>query len=185
MLGERVITTETRVLRPHPHLFRSGVIAVLALTTPVFAIVYWLTITSGAWPITLAVHVAVAAVALLVVLQYRRTSVLVSPDGVRERGFLGHVNEIASRDIGTLCLVEIYRDNALDTQPNLFILDTAGRPRIRLRGQYWSLEAMEAVAEVLDRPLVSLGESVTVSELRASRPEWLYWFERMPILTWL
>jgi membrane protein implicated in regulation of membrane protease activity len=184
VLGEQVITTETHVLRPHAHLFRSGLIAVLALTTPVFAIAYWLTIASGWWPLTIAIHVLVGLLALLVVLQYRRTSVMVSPQGVRERAFLGHVTEIANSDIGSLCLVEIYRDSALDTQPNLFILDSAGRPRIRLRGQYWSRSAMEDLAEVLDRPLVSLDESVTISELRSSRPEWLYWFERVPLLTW-
>ncbi|QDZ16256.1 hypothetical protein [Humibacter ginsenosidimutans] len=185
MLGEQVITTETRVLRPHAHLFRSGVIAVLSLTTPVFAIAYWLTITSGWWPVTVAVHLLVAIIAVVIVEQYRRTSVVVSPHGVRERAFLGRVTEIANSDIQSLCLVEIYRDNALDTQPNLFILDSSDRPRIRLRGQYWPRSAMENLAEVLDRPLVSLDDSVTISELRSSRPDWLYWFERFPVLTWL
>ncbi|GAB3797088.1 hypothetical protein GCM10028798_07800 [Humibacter antri] len=185
MLSEQVMTTETHVLRPHRHLLASGVIAALALTTPLFAVAYWLTIGNGGWQITLAVHVLVAVIAILAVLQYRRTNVVVSPEGVRERGFLGRVSEIPEREIGMLCLVEIYRDNALDTQPNLFILDTAGVPRIRLRGQYWSRADMEDLADVLDRPLVSPQESVTLSEMRSTQPGWLYWFERIPLLTWL
>jgi hypothetical protein len=184
VLSEQVMTTETHVLRPHRHLLSSGLIAALALTTPLFAVAYWITIGAGTWPVTLAVHALVALVAVLAVLQFRRTRVLVSPQGVWERGFLGRVSEISDSQIGSLCLVEIYRDNALDTQPNLFILDTSGVPRIRLRGQYWSRVDMEDVADVLDRPLVSPAESVTLSEMRSTQPEWLYWFERIPLLAW-
>jgi hypothetical protein len=184
VLSEQVMTTETHVLRPHRHLLSSGLIAALALTTPLFAVAYWLTISAGTWPVTLAVHAAVGMVALLAVLRYRRTTVMVSPQGVRERGFLGRTSELSNDEIGSLCLVEIYRDNALDTQPNLFVLDTAGVPRIRLRGQYWSRADMEDLADVLDRPLVSPTESVTLSEMRSTQPGWLYWFERIPLLAW-
>jgi hypothetical protein len=43
---------------------------------------------------------------------------------------------------------------------------------------------MEDVADVLDRPMVSPAESVTLSEMRSTQPEWLYWFERIPLLAW-
>lgn len=185
MLFEQVMTTETHVLRPHRHLLSSGVIAALALTTPVFAVAYWLTIGNGGWPVTLGVHALVALLALIAVLRFRRTAVMVSPEGVRERGFLGRITEIANRDIGSLCLVELYRDNALDTQPNLFILDLHGMPRVRLRGQYWSRADMEELAEVLDRPLAIPSDSITLSEMRSAHPGWLYWFERIPLLTWM
>jgi hypothetical protein len=184
VISEQVMTTGTRVLRPHRQLLSSGVIAVLALTTPLFAIAYWLTISAGTWPFVLAAHVLVALLTAAAVLQYRRTAIVVSPQGVRERGFLGRVTEVPNTEIGALCLVELYRDNALDTQPNLFVLDVAGVPRIRLRGQYWSRAVMDDVADVLDRPLVGSDDSVTLSELRTTRPGWLYWFERTPLLGW-
>ncbi|HEY0259748.1 MAG TPA: hypothetical protein VGC18_07850 [Lacisediminihabitans sp.] len=177
--------TEPRVLRPHRHLLASGLIAALALTTPVFAVAYWLTIGSGRWPVIVAVHVLVAVIALLLVLRYRRTLVTVSPEGIRERGFLGPSAEIANVEIGSLCLVEICRDNTPDTQPNLFVLDRQGVARMRLRGQYWSRADMEAIAEVLDRPLAGPSDAVTLSEMRSTRPEWLYWFERVSLLGWL
>jgi hypothetical protein len=184
VLSEQVMTTETHVLRPHRHLLSSGLIAALALTTPLFAVAYWLTIGAGTWPIVLAVHVLVAVIAVLAVLQFRRTRVLVSPQGIWERGFLGRVSSIADDEIGSLCLLELYRDNALDTQPNLFVLDLSGVPRIRLRGQYWSRADMEELADVLDRPLVSPADSVTLSEMRSTQPGWLYWFERIPLFAW-
>jgi hypothetical protein len=184
VLSEQVMTTETHVLRPHRHLLSSGLIAALALTTPLFAVAYWLTIGAGTWPIVLAVHVLVGLIAVLAVLQFRRTRVLVSPQGIWERGFLGRVSSIADDEIGSLCLLELYRDNALDTQPNLFVLDLSGVPRIRLRGQYWSRADMEELADVLDRPLVSPADSVTLSEMRSTQPGWLYWFERIPLFAW-
>jgi hypothetical protein len=184
VISEQVMTTGTHVLRPHRHLLSSGVVAVLALTTPLFAVAYWLTIGAGTWPFVVAAHVLVAVLTAIAVLQYRRTTIVVSPQGIRERGFLGRVAEIPNGEIGALCLVELYRDNALDTQPNLFVLDTAGVPRIRLRGQYWSRAVMENVAEVLDRPLVGSDDSVTLSEMRTTRPGWLHWFERTPLLSW-
>ncbi|WP_033372131.1 hypothetical protein [Humibacter albus] len=177
--------TETRVLRPHRHLLISGILAGLALTTPVFAVAYWLTVHVGTWPIVFGVHLLAVVVALLFVVRYRRTRVVVSPYRVREYGFLGHVSEISNSDIGALHMVELYRDNELDTQPNLFILDRSGTARIRLRGQYWSRSDMEDLAETLDRPIATPAEPITLSELRSSRPEWLYWFERLPVATWL
>ena len=185
MLSEQVITTGASVLRPHRHLLVNGVIATLALTTPVFAVAYWLTIPTGSWPWVLALHVLTAIVVVLLVLRFRRTTVTVSPAGVRERGFLGQVNEISNTEIGSICLIEIYRDNALDTQPNLFVLDRSGAVRVRLRGQYWSRAIMEDVADVLDRPVVNVSDTITLSEMRSARPEWLYWFERVPLLSWL
>jgi hypothetical protein len=184
VISERVMTTGVHVLRPHRHLLSSGVIAALALTTPLFAVAYWLTISAGTWPYVAIAHVLVAVALLFAVLQYRRTTLIVSADGIRERGFLGRVTELPNSEIGTLCLVELYRDNALDTQPNLFILDTTGSPRVRLRGQYWSRMVMEDVAEVLDRPLIGSTESITLSEMRTIRPGWLYWFERTPFFSW-
>ncbi|NNC13838.1 hypothetical protein HII28_18410 [Planctomonas sp. JC2975] len=185
MLDEQVVTTETHVLHPHRHLLISGVIAALALTTPVFAVAYWLTISAGTWPIVIVVHLVAVLISAFVVLRYQRTTVTVSPEGIRERGFLGGASEIRNDEIGSLCLVEIYRDSMFDTQPNLFILDTSGSARIRMRGQYWSRADMDHVSDVLDRPIVNPPDSVTLSELRSSRPDWLYWFERVPLLSWL
>ncbi|HWD61964.1 MAG TPA: hypothetical protein VG369_05655 [Humibacter sp.] len=178
-------TTGTHVLHPHRHLLVNGVIATLALTTPVFAVAYWLTISGDSWPWVLALHALTAVFVLFLVLLLRRTTVTVSQDSVRERGFLGQINQISNSEIGSICLIEIYRDNALDTQPNLFVLDKSGVVRVRLRGQYWSRTTMEDLAEVLDRPIVNVSDSITLSEMRSSRPEWLYWFERVPLLSWI
>jgi hypothetical protein len=182
--GPRLPPPVIHMLRPRRQLLGTGLLALTALIAPVFAIVLWFTIPAGtAWIALLAL--AVIAVGVLTgVLLFTRTLLTVSSDRVAERGMLGRVSRVGNAEIGSLVMVELYRDNTLDTQPNLFICDRSGAVRIRLRGQYWTRESMEAVAEVLERPIDYAHDVVTLAELRTTRPEWLYWFERVRPLSW-
>jgi hypothetical protein len=180
MEQESVVTTKSVVLRPHAHLFTQGIIAVLALTTPVFAVLYWLTIPGGVWPLVLAIHVVVVVATLLAVFAYFGTTIEILPDDVRERGFFGRVTHIRPGMVGSVLLLDLYEGSTLDTLPQLFITDAHGRLLLRLRGQFWSRDDMERVAEELDVPLTVRSESMTLTELRRKSPELLYWFERFP-----
>lgn len=177
---EMVVTQQKVVLRPHPHLFTRGIIAVLALTTPVFAVLYWLTIPDGGWPLVLGIHIAVIVATTLAVLAFFSTVIQLGPDGVRERGFFGRTVEVRPGAVGTVQLIDLYEGSTLDTQPQLFVTGTDGRVLIRMRGQFWAVEDMERVAEELDVPITRRAESMTLTELRRSSPELLYWFERFP-----
>lgn len=182
VLNEHTAATTTRTLRPHRHLLTHGVTAVLALTTPVFAVLYWWTVPSGDWPAVVAAHVALLVVSGLLVLGFLGTVIQVSPAGMRERGFLGRSHTVAIDEIGSLLLIEVYRDSALDTQPNLFVCAADGSLLIRMRGQYWSRDHMEVVADTLDLPVNTITRSITLGELRRARPDLLYWFERFPAI---
>ena len=180
MEQETVVTTKSVVLRPHAHLFTRGIIAVLALTTPVFAVLYWLTIPDGVWPIVLAIHIVVVVATVLAVFAFFGTTIQILPDGVRERGFFGRVTDIRPGMVGSVVLLDLYEGSTLDTLPQLFVTDAHGRLLLRLRGQFWSREDMERVAEELDVPVTTRSESITLTELRRVSPELLYWFERFP-----
>ena len=177
---ETVVMTMSVVLRPHAHLFTRGIVAVLALTTPVFAVLYWLTIPDGVWPLVLAIHIIVIAATLLAVLAFFGTTIQLLPDGVRERGFFGRVTDIRPATVGSVVLLDLYESSTLDTLPQLFVTDVHGRLVLRLRGQFWAREDMERVVEELDVPVTTRSESVTLTELRRESPELLYWFERFP-----
>jgi len=180
VLNEHIAATNARVLRPHRHLLTHGVLAALALTTPVFAVLYWLTIPNGGWAVVLIVHLALVLVLVLLIAGFLGTAIQVSPARVRERGFLGRVRLTSRDQVGSILLIEVYRDNALDTQPNLFVCGTDGELLVRMRGQYWSRDDMELVAETLDLPITTTARSLTLGELRRARPDLLYWFERLP-----
>lgn len=181
-LGRETGVTRETVLRPHRHLFTRGVVAILALTTPVFAVLYWLSIPTGGWPLVLIAHMLVVGVTILCVYSFFSVTITLGAHGVRERGFFGRVVEVSPAQVGSILLVQLYESSTLDTLPQLFITDTEGRLLIRMRGQFWSLDDMERVAEELDVPVTRPQESMTLAQLRRTSPELLYWFERVPSL---
>jgi hypothetical protein len=168
------------VLRPHRHLFLRGIVAILALTTPVFAVVYWLTIPSAAWPFVLIAHLVVIGATVLGVASFLNTTIIVSRAGVRERGFFGRTVRVAPGEAGAVILVQVYEGSTLDVLPQLFVASPQGRLLIRMRGQFWSPEDMERVAEELDVPVTRPEQPMTLSQLRRAWPRLLYWFERIP-----
>lgn len=168
------------VLRPHRHLFARGIVAIAALTTPVFAVAYWLTLASSVWLIIAIVHILVLLASLAALIAFFDTVIAISPGGVTERGFFGRVHTVTPHDVGRVILLDLYQSNALDTTPQLFVCDEAGARILRMRGQFWARESMMRVVDALDFAVTSPPEALTLSELRRSSPELLYWFERWP-----
>jgi hypothetical protein len=177
---EARLPQQSTVLRPHAHLFTRGIVAVLALTTPVFAVLYWLSIPSGEWPFVIGLHLLVIAATTLAVLAFFSTTMELGPDGIKERGFFGRTVVVHPEMVKTVTMVDLYESSTLDTLPQLFVTGTRGELLIRMRGQFWAVEDMERVAEELDVPVTRPADSMTLTELRRSSPELLYWFERFP-----
>lgn len=167
------------VLRPHRHLFMRGIVAVFALTTPVFAVLYWLTIPGAGWPYVLIAHLIVIAATVVGVASFLNTTISLGPDGVRERGFFGRTVHVAPGEAGAVVLVQVYEGSTLDVLPQLFVASEQGRLLIRMRGQFWSQADMERVAEELDVPVTRPEEPMTLNQLRRAWPRLLYWFERI------
>jgi hypothetical protein len=167
-------------LRPQPNLLRQGIIAVAALTTPVFAVLYWMSVPNGQWPSVLGVHLVIGLLTVLFALGYLRASIRVSARGIRERGFFGRTHATSIDAVGSILLLEVYRDSALDTQPQLFVCDRDGHLLLRMRGLFWSRTDMDTVIDSLDVPIEVADGVFTTSDLRRTRPELLYWFERFP-----
>ncbi|WP_431246731.1 hypothetical protein [Leifsonia xyli] len=117
-VGRDAGATRVTVLRPHRHLFLRGIIAVLALTTPVFAVVYWLTIPGPGWPFVLVAHLIVIGATVVGVASFLNTTITVGPDGVRERGFFGRTVHVAPGEAGSVILVQVYESSTLDVLPS-------------------------------------------------------------------
>ena len=175
-----IVPQQGSVLRPHAHLFTRGIVAVLALTTPVFAVLYWVSIPAGPWPFVIGLHFLVVAATTVAVFAFFSTTIELGADGVKERGFFGRTVVVRPGTVKSVALVNLYEQSTLDTLPQLFVTGTDGRLLIRMRGQFWSVEDMERVAEELDVPVTRYEESMTLTDLRRSSPELLYWFERFP-----
>jgi hypothetical protein len=174
--------TSVRRLRPLRGLFRQGIFAVVAFLTPVFGVLYFFTIPSGTWPAVAATQAVATLLVVVAVVLYRRVAIWVEPGGIVERGFFGRTTRICAASIGSIVLVQTYVGAGAETVPQLFVADTDGTQVVRMRGQFWSLESMRTVSEVLDVPVVDLDQSLTAKELLQQYPGLLYWFERRPIV---
>jgi hypothetical protein len=169
-------------LRPHGHLFRQGFIAVLAFTTPVFVVLYVLTIPDGPWAAVLTTNIIATAIAAAAAASYFRVAIWVDRTGISEIGFLGGKQRVPIEEIGSIVDVDLY-DGASDRAiPQLFVVGKDGRQLVRMRGQFWSRASMDIVAETLGVPHESLDDSLSTSELRQDYPGLLYWFERHPVV---
>jgi len=173
--GLRVAT-----LRPRRTLARSVGLTLAALAFPLIAVDLWALQPRGDLGIVTAVVAVLLGCAVIAWRRYRRTEVLMSELGIVERGFFGQVQSIAGRDIAGVIRLELYRGATLDTTRQLFVVDGRGRCLFRMRGTFWDTTTMDRVAGVLGVEEVVRPEPATLAELRASDPELLYWFERLP-----
>jgi len=169
-------------LRPHPYLFRRGIGAILAFFLPTFGVLYFLTIPNGPWVAVLIAQLLVIAAFIYSVISFRRLGVWVTADTIAERGFFGITQRYHREQLGPTIFVNMYHGGWVETAPQLFICDPDGQQLIRLRGQFWSHDTMQAIASTLDVPVTEIDHPVSTGELHAMHPGLLYWFERRPVI---
>jgi hypothetical protein len=128
--------------------------------------------------VALAVVTAVYALAAFLL---SRVSMSIARDGVIERGFF-LTNRVPSKRIESVLILNTYRGNSLDTVLQLFLLDTNGMPLLRMRGQFWSRDSIEAMANAFDVPVRRVDGPLSRAALRRDHFALLYWFERWPWL---
>ncbi len=170
--------SEVMCLRPHVQVFRQTIVAVFLLLTPILGVIAWLTIPSGTWWPVVVTTLVLMLLFGLAMISFYRTCIWVSRSHVAERGFFGRLSSIPVDSIESILLLDLYQSGTLDTHPQLFVTGLDGRFLLRMRGQYWSRGDMDALAELLEAPIVQVPDPVTLRELHQARPELLYWFER-------
>ena len=170
--------------RPRHSLFRRGVAAFLAFSVPATAVLLILTVPDGPWPVVVGGAVVLSLAFVYGVVSYQRLGVWVSAERITERGFFGKSSTLTHSQIGSIIIADVFPGGtASETVPNLFICDLQGWQVIRLRGQFWPRETMDAILAELDAPLTEIDRPISTSELYATYPGLLYWFERRPLLS--
>ncbi|MFM9877947.1 MAG: hypothetical protein ACKVOG_08910 [Rhodoglobus sp.] len=172
-------------LRPHSHLLREGIIAVVLFMTPVLVVLYVLTFANGRWPVVFVLQVIVTALVVFAAWGYFGAAIWVSPEGITERGFFGRKATFPRNQLGSVVIAETQTASLAETTPQLFVCDREGTQVVRMRGQFWSRENMELVRTTLDLPAIQVDEAVTTRELLRDYPGLFYWFERHPVLAGL
>lgn len=171
-----------RLLRPYPALFRQGLIACIAFLTPVFVVLYWITVPSGPWRVVVGVQAVATAIVSLAAYAYFGTAIWVAPGEISERGFFGRRTRFERESIGSVILTHTYSGPDLTPIPQLFVCGHDGKQLVRMRGQFWSRESMDAVVSALGVPVTINDDPVSLADLRRDSPNLLYWFERRPVM---
>lgn len=174
-----VSSVSSEAVRPHRYLVQRGIVAVLALTLPVFAVTYWFTVPVGAWGVTSIALVLVLAGGCLGVLWSFRVWIEIDEDGIALHRPLWRVRRIRNRDVGILRLIELYQANTLDTEAHLYVIANDSRPLLRMRRRFWPEEAMDRVSGAFDAPLRIDQQPLTLGELRHRNPELLTRIQRL------
>ncbi|MCU1481371.1 MAG: hypothetical protein JWQ19_2157 [Subtercola sp.] len=180
VIGTPARPAQYRVLRPIRSLVVQSRAVVAALTLPVFAAMLWFAIPRGTWPRVLIAMAVIAVLYLLAVSLFARVRIEIEPDGIIENGFFAHNRRFAAKRIASAVIVPVYRGQTLDTAPQLFVLDATGELLLRMRGQYWSEQSIQAVATAYGVPLRIVAEPLTRQQFRADFPDLVFWFERWP-----
>jgi hypothetical protein len=182
MISEQT-RTSAWALRPQQSIARQGAITALALFTPLFAVLYFLTIPAGTWLPVLTAQVLLLCVCAVAALAFFGTAIWVTPSGITTKNPRGVVHTLHRSQIGAVLVANVYQGLTLTTQPHLFIVDTDGRRLLGMRAPMWTAEDMAAVSSVLDVPLTTIFESATTKDIRTSHPHLLHWLERRPLVT--
>jgi hypothetical protein len=178
---ENPLLRSDRVLRPIAQLHGQTRVVTAALLIPVFAAVFWFSIPRGTWPRVIVALLVVTAVYAVAAYLFSRVSIRIGADVVSERGFFS-AKRVPGKRIESVLIVTTYRGQSLETVPQLFLLDAYGEALLRMRGQFWSNESIEAVASAFDVPVRRIDGPVTWAALRRDHASLLYWFERWPLL---
>jgi hypothetical protein len=172
-----------RLLLPRSLLNRA-IIATLAFIGPVFGVLYVILLPDGHWLVVVVSHIAAIALAAAGAAGYFRSAIWVGSDSslITERGFFGRLSTFDKADAESILFAEVYTSDGSESRPQLVVLGTSNRRLLRMRGQYWTRADMNVIVAVLDVPVHSLLEPVSMSELRSDFPHALYVLERHPML---
>lgn len=168
-------------VRVRQGLLPQGIAALLALSVPILIVLYWLTIPTGAWVWVVVAQIIVFAVMIFATWRFHRVSIGVNDTHVWERRFFFGTTRIPFDAIDRVVMLEMHRTMASQSRLQMFVLDKAGRPLLRMRGEYWTRLSINRIASHLSMaPIEHVDHPVTLDELQTTRPEMLYWFERRP-----
>ncbi|SDZ51095.1 hypothetical protein [Herbiconiux ginsengi] len=170
----------TAVVRPRDQISSQTRLVVAALTFPILAAMLWFAIPRGTWPRVIIAFLFIAALYAAGAWLLRGVSIRIGRDGLIERGFFRRENRIPAKRIATALIVDVYRGVSTETHRQLFLLDSSGERLLRMRGEFWSNDDIEAVAGAFDVPVRRMADPITASRLRAESPDLVYWFERWP-----
>lgn len=178
MNGNGEAARDAWVLRPRAGLARAAWLTFFALTTPLFAVLYWLLAPHNGWRVVFAAHVAVALVFAAFTAAVLHTRIRFDGSVITETGVFGGRRRVPVADVARVLILDVYQPGALDTHRQLFLIGRNDAVLLRLRGQLWQQSDIDALAAAVGAPMERETQPLARREVKRLHPGLLRWFER-------
>ncbi len=172
------------LLTPKLGLMRTTAISILLVAVPVFGVLFFLGLHNGSWPLAIAGMALTLALCVIGAVLFRATFIGVTATTIEERGFWGSRITSPRVAVASVALASVYSRGLPEPVNELVVRDSEGRRLLRMRGSYWSIDAMRSVITALDVTPSVPSEVMTRTEFFASFPGAAYWFERYRWAFW-
>ena len=164
------------VVRPRETLLRNGLISSLVAGVPLFAVMYWMAFNQGNWGNVFVVQFVFLLFVFIGVVRYHAAFVEVTETTVTKQAF-AKLTIVDKADVANELIAETYRDGSSDTAPQFVARGFDGQTLFRLRGIYWSHEAMVRIASAIGAPVFTENDPLTLEEFYELVPDAPYWYE--------
>ena len=170
------------LMRPRTSLLRTAWIALLVGSVPVFAVLYWQAAQAHGSLLTV-VHVHLVVMLAGAITYWRQKSVFTGITGgaLVGNGIFSPVVRVPLSEIDRVEFVRVETKDPEEPSLQFVAIDADGRTRFRMRGHYWHLEDLRALADRLGCG-GERRDPITTEEFFATYPGSAYWFERHPVL---
>jgi hypothetical protein len=162
-------------------LVRTGLVSILLVAIPVFGVLIWLGRSNGSWIIAVVGALASLMLCLIAYILFRLTFIGVTAKTIEERGYWGTRTSVPRADVTSVVLAQIYTTASPDPISQLIVRDVAGERMLRMRGSFWTIEAMQAAIAAIDIAPVTPSGAMSSSQFFAHYPGAAYWYERHPV----
>jgi hypothetical protein len=165
------------VVRPRASLVRTAVTSAVASLVPVLVALLLLSRPAGQLAAVLGVTGLVVVACLLAWLRFRAVFAGVTAEHLVKRPFDGRLARVDRADVQEVVVASTFRGQSTETVTQLLALSADGGCLVRLRGTFWSDDALESVAEALGVPVVHVPRPVPLGEFYRSWPTCRRWYE--------
>jgi len=168
------------VVRPRTSLHVAGLLSFAFVTIVLFGALYWLAAKNNTVEAIGVAHAVFIAICAFIYVRYRRLSFIIHDDYIIERHLFRLHSRIDIADVAKVVRARTYRPQSIETVKQLLALDQDGQRLFRMRGQFWTTDAIDTVMRASRAPVVFLEIPMSQTEFFEEFPTAPYWFQRRP-----
>ncbi|MHC5795101.1 hypothetical protein ACVXZ4_02980 [Lacisediminihabitans sp. FW035] len=164
-------------LRPRRSLLWSGILVFIIVPLPIDATLLILGVTGGSWVIPVMGAAIVVAMFLIALYLLQTSYVTISATEIVEREYFTRPVSTPLSKVRTVVIAHTFSSSSSETLPQLLVRDAQGKRILRMRGVFWTEEAIRAAAAAIGTPVDEPADPLTSKQFFEQYSGSAYWFE--------